>query len=220
MREFWKDRDSVFIGANQALALDAGYSDPEELVGKSETDTASAVLADNFRADEQYVMGKKTTKFNFEELKVRPDGRQAWLRTSKVPLCNKAGGVIGVFGTYGDITGRRIMDSKLNAGIKHYRQLAECSFDGLVITDLSGIIITTNQAILDLIEEDNPDAVCGGSVFRFIATESLADAQRDLAGFRLERKGVIEPIPGSLPEANDLPLRCWATTSRTGAGRL
>ncbi len=96
VRVFWKDRDSVFIGANQALALDAGYSDPEELVGKSDPDTASAALTDRFRADDRHVMETGTPKFNFEELQVRPDGSQAWLRTSKVPLRNKAGDVIGV----------------------------------------------------------------------------------------------------------------------------
>ena len=43
-------------------------------------------------------------KLNFEEPQIKSDGTQTWLKTSKVPLHDKDGHVIGVLGTYEDIT--------------------------------------------------------------------------------------------------------------------
>jgi diguanylate cyclase (GGDEF)-like protein len=44
---------------------------------------------------------------DFEEPLPRPDGSKSWLRTNKVPLHDREGKVIGLLGTYEDITNRR-----------------------------------------------------------------------------------------------------------------
>ena len=103
-RVFWKDRNSVFVGCNKPLAQDGGYTDPASLIGKTDYDTTSSATADAYRADDRQVMETGQPKINFEEPQVRADGSVGWLRTSKVPLRNKEGQVIGVLGTYEDIT--------------------------------------------------------------------------------------------------------------------
>jgi PAS domain-containing protein len=40
-RVFWKDRNLIFVGCNKPLALDCGYEDPNELVGKTDYKTAA-----------------------------------------------------------------------------------------------------------------------------------------------------------------------------------
>ena len=112
VRVFWKDRNSVFLGANLPLALDTGYEDPAELIGKTDYDHASATTADLYRADDRQVMESGLPKLNYEEPQIKPDGSRAWLRTSKVPLRNKTGDVMGVLGTYDDITEQKLLEKE------------------------------------------------------------------------------------------------------------
>ena len=60
--------------------------------------------ADAFRADDAEVMQSGRSKLNFEEPQGRPDGSINWLKTSKIPLRDETNTIIGVLGTYEDIT--------------------------------------------------------------------------------------------------------------------
>jgi CheY-like chemotaxis protein len=74
-RVFWKDRNLVYVGCNKPLAIDCGYNDPGELVGKTDYETASAQTADAFRADDRLVMESGVPKLNYEERQIKPDGQ-------------------------------------------------------------------------------------------------------------------------------------------------
>jgi chemotaxis family two-component system sensor kinase Cph1 len=53
------------------------------------------------------VIDTNTPKLAFEEPQQQNDGRLLWLRTNKVPLHDREGNVIGILGTYDDITARK-----------------------------------------------------------------------------------------------------------------
>jgi PAS domain S-box-containing protein/putative nucleotidyltransferase with HDIG domain len=106
-RIFWKDRDSLFLGCNKPFAQDAGLGTPDEIVGKDDFQCAWKDTAQLYREDDTAVMKTDVAKLNFEEPQTRPDGSRQWLRTSKVPLHGRSGDVIGVMGTYEDITERK-----------------------------------------------------------------------------------------------------------------
>jgi PAS domain S-box-containing protein len=124
-RVFWKDRDLVFLGCNKHLAHDIGYCDPSALIGKTDYDHSSASIAENFRADDREVMESGQPKINYEEPQIRPDGSVSWLRTSKVPLRNKEGAIIGVLGTYEDITESRKAQEALAESEAKFRDLTD-----------------------------------------------------------------------------------------------
>lgn len=206
VRVFWKDLNSAYLGCNRPFALDAGCPDTEILVGKNDYDTSFAKTADLYRADDREVMETGLPKLHYEEPQSKPDGSQSWLRTSKVPLRNIAGDVIGVLGTYEDITERKRMEIELNAGAERYQQLAECSLDAIVITDLSGNVIMTNQAALTLFEVDDPESFYGTSMFRFVAPESLEDARRDFVSMNPERKAIMQTYTGITARGNRVSI--------------
>lgn len=112
-RIFWKDRDLRFLGCNKQLALDCGYQDPEDLVGKTDYETASAEIAEQYRADDRELMETGRPRLNFEERQIKPDGSKAWLLTSKVPMFDQHGNITGILGTYEDITERKRMEAEL-----------------------------------------------------------------------------------------------------------
>jgi len=104
-RVFWKDMELNYLGCNKMFALDTGFPDPQSLIGKSDHDTSSrGEIADRYRADDRSVIGSGKAKIGYEEPQMRPDGSMAWLRTSKVPLVDKQGRILGVLGTYEDIS--------------------------------------------------------------------------------------------------------------------
>ena len=58
-------------------------------------------------------------KLDYEEPQTTSDGRNVWLRTSKVPLFNSYGGTLGLLGIYEDITARKKMETELEYRATH-----------------------------------------------------------------------------------------------------
>ena len=106
-RVFWKDKYSTIVGCNHWAAIDAGFSSPAELIGKTDYDLNSKELADKFTDDDRQVMRTNTPKLFYEEKIPQPNGQLQWKLTSKVPLRDTDGSVIGLLGTYDDITLRK-----------------------------------------------------------------------------------------------------------------
>jgi len=151
LRVFWKDRNSVYIGCNKPLAQDCGYTDPTELIGKTDYETASVETADLYRADDQKVMESGVAKLNFEEPQIKPDGSHAWLNTSKVPLRDKNGHVMGVLGMYEDITKRKQAEEALQASESKYRDLIQKIHAAIVVHGAETQIQTCNQQSQELL---------------------------------------------------------------------
>jgi diguanylate cyclase (GGDEF)-like protein/PAS domain S-box-containing protein len=114
LRIFWKDADSRYLGCNQAFARDAGLSQPEQLLGKQDSELGWREQAARYREDDLQVMQNQTPRLNFEEPQTRPDGQQIWLRTSKVPLLGPHGEKVGLLGVYDDITEHKRAQEKIH----------------------------------------------------------------------------------------------------------
>jgi len=104
VRIFWKDRESRFLGCNKCFADDAGIADPAEFIGKSDFYFYHPDQARGFRDDDADVMFKGEPKLGIIERVVDGEGREMWLQTSKLPLRDANGVVVGVIGMYHDIT--------------------------------------------------------------------------------------------------------------------
>jgi PAS domain S-box-containing protein len=129
VRVFWKDRNSVFLGCNRPFAIDAGLSSPEEVVGKNDLQLGWAKEAPMYRADDQQVIQSGIPKLNYEEPQTTPDGREIWLRTSKIPLRDTNNEIVGVMGTYEEITERKRSEEKLREAEVRYRTIANFTYD-------------------------------------------------------------------------------------------
>jgi PAS domain S-box-containing protein len=112
-RIFWKDLDLRYLGCNTQFAKDAGFSRPDEVIGKSDFEMGWKAQAELYRADDLVVIKSGIPKLNFEERQTTPDGRLIWLNTSKVPLCNEKNQIIGLLGNYEDITSRKVAEDAL-----------------------------------------------------------------------------------------------------------
>jgi len=105
IRIFWKDLDGVYMGANKLLIHDAQLDSLDDIIGKTDFDMPWAKTeAQSYRDDDIAVITSGIAKINFEETQTTDDGAQVTLLTSKVPMKDINGEIIGVLGTYSDIT--------------------------------------------------------------------------------------------------------------------
>ncbi len=112
VRVFWKDRESRFLGGNAMFAKDAGLSGSRELVGKTDFDLAWKEHAERYRADDRQVMESGAARIEFEEPTIL-DGKPAWVRTSKIPLRDDSGSIVGILGMYEDITAQKQAEDEI-----------------------------------------------------------------------------------------------------------
>ena len=103
-RIFWKDTNFNFLGCNKIFARDAGLNSPEEIIGKNDFELSWRKSAHLYRADDEVIVAGGAPKINYEESQIRKDGSILKIRSSKLPLKDKNGRIIGLFGSYEDIT--------------------------------------------------------------------------------------------------------------------
>lgn len=103
VRIFWKDKNGLYLGANKLLLEDIGVKDISTLLGKSDKSLHIQETSE-YMQDDQYVMKFKIKKLNYIETLTDTEGNRKILNTSKVPLLNKNGEVIGIIGVFQDIT--------------------------------------------------------------------------------------------------------------------
>jgi diguanylate cyclase (GGDEF)-like protein/PAS domain S-box-containing protein len=111
---FWKDRESVYLGCNRNFAAAVGLSSPEEAVGKTDFDfPGKGGDAEAYRRVDREVIESGKPKLRFLETQLMADGELTWIETSKVPLHDAAGNVVGVLGAYEDVTERRAVERRI-----------------------------------------------------------------------------------------------------------
>lgn len=102
---FWKDRNLRYLGCNQLFAENAGKSCPEELIGLNDFDLPwDREEAEFYRSCDLRVIDSSEAEIGIIESQINADGKLTWLETNKAPLHDDTGEVIGVLGTYQDIT--------------------------------------------------------------------------------------------------------------------
>ncbi|HZO62661.1 MAG TPA: GGDEF domain-containing protein [Gaiellaceae bacterium] len=119
---YFKDVQSRFIRISRALADRLGLKDPAEAISRTDFDFFSDEHAREAFADEQRLMQTGEPLVGIEERETWEDGREAWVSTTKVPLRDRAGAIVGLFGISRDITTRKQDEQQLAA---QAAQLAE-----------------------------------------------------------------------------------------------
>ena len=146
VRIFWKDREGKYLGCNELFAGDAGLSSPADLIGKTDHDMVWRDQAELYRADDLMVINSGVPKLAYIEPQTTPDGRQMWARTSKVPLKDNQGKIIGMLGMYEDVTKQVINQKNLMESEVRFRTIIEFSPVPMALNDDEGNITYINHA--------------------------------------------------------------------------
>ena len=103
---FWKNKKSIFMGANKSFLNDVGFNSENDLIGKSESEIHPDKAA-FFIAQDQKVMNSGQAEIDVEEWYEMEGGHSFWMRRSKVPLFDDYRRSIGILGLYTDVTETR-----------------------------------------------------------------------------------------------------------------
>lgn len=111
---YFKDLDSRFLMINQTYTKKFGVTTLKELIGKSDFDFFDENHARKAYNDEQKIIKTGQPLLNIEEREVWPDGHITWATTTKMPLQDSNGRIIGTYGISTEITEKKESELKLN----------------------------------------------------------------------------------------------------------
>mgnify|MGYP000366939214 CR=1 FL=1 len=122
---YFKDRQSRFLRINRSHAERFGLQAPEEAVGKTDFDFFSQEHARQAFEDEQAIIRTGKPVMNVEEKETWPDRPDTWVSTTKMPIRNEKGEIVGTFGISRDVTNRKLARMKLEQTTQELRDLTE-----------------------------------------------------------------------------------------------
>ncbi|HYE81149.1 MAG TPA: GGDEF domain-containing protein [Clostridia bacterium] len=136
---YFKDKESRFLFISKNVATRLGIVDPDYVIGKTDFDLFQDPHATEAYRDEQYIIRTGKPILGKIEMERWMDGSTAWVLTSKYPLFDRDGQIIGTWGVSRNITELKRAEEeleRLNQELLEANQLLE----ELSITDsLSGL---------------------------------------------------------------------------------
>ncbi len=170
-----KDRSGRKTLANPADVRSIGLQSEADVLGKTDLDLFPWEIASRFLADDLQVIQAGRAVLDREELVENHRGERRWFLTSKVPLQDEKGQIIGLLGMGTDVTERRQAE-------QHLRQLShavEQSPASVVITDTAGRIEYVNRKFTELTGYA-PDEVLGRNPRLLKSGATPPEVYRDL----------------------------------------
>ncbi len=185
-RIYFKDTESRFLNVSRALAKRLGVADPKEVIGKTDFDFQLPDRAREFYADEQRIMQTGEALINKTEKQIMPSGETAWTSTTKMPMRDPQGNVIGLVGVNRDITQLKQAEEALARERQLLRTLIDNLPDAIYAKDTAGRKTLVNPADLKNLRCQTEAEAIGKNDFDFfpkdLAEKFWADDLKVIAG--------------------------------------
>ena len=180
-RVYAKDMHGRFLMANDAVARDHGLERSEDIVGRTDFDLFPADVAQGHFDAEQAMLASGEPMIDVEEERFDRTGAPKLFLTSKSPMRDESGAIVGLVGVKRDITARKRIEQDLQAERTLFRSMIDQLPDYLFVKDLQGRFVVANRAVADDLGRKSGDLI-GKTDFDFhreeIATKFCRDDQR------------------------------------------
>jgi PAS domain S-box-containing protein len=188
---YFKDRESKFIRFSNSMLKLFGLNKKEELLGKSDFDFFSEEHARPAFEDEQNIIRTGKAIIDLEEKEVMADGRFSWVNTTKMPLRDDKGNIIGTFGISKNISKIKNMEieaHQMSDSIERNRKLLIDILNRIpakiFLKDENGAFIVVNEAV-SAIYHKTPDQIIG-------TTDFDNHPDEDVASWRKQEIEIVE----------------------------
>lgn len=173
---FAKDLEGRYTLCNRAASRLVGKTE-DEVVGRDDR-TIFPAEAERLMATDRQIVAENRTQV-IEETLSTTAGARVFL-TTKSPLCDAGGKVVGIFGIARDITERQQAEAALRESESRFRALVEQTVAGIYIIQ-DGVFRYVNQGFATIFGYGSPKAVIGKlTVARFVAPEDFALVQGNI----------------------------------------
>lgn len=188
---FWKDVNSRYLGCNTVVSRAFGWMHPEQMIGKTDYDMPSVTReqAEFFIQKDQEVICSGQPCYGIIERVTLADGSTIWLETNKMPLLDVRDNIVGLLGTWEDITSRKHLEEQLRQSQK---MEAVGQLAGGVAHDFNNSLTVMNgytELVLNSLSADNPHKALLAEVFA--AGNRAAALTMQLLAF--SRKQILAP---------------------------
>jgi PAS domain S-box-containing protein len=190
-RLYMKDLQSRFIVCNKATANHGGLEEAEDLIGKKDSDIYVKEAADKYIADEQLLIKTGKPFIYINERNLDKAGNEKWSLTTKMPLKDRDGKIVGLIGIGRDITDLKesekyitkkyfSLQSNRSFNFKNILQnIVENSTDSICIKDRDGRYILLNKNHSDWLGATGPEEVMGKADSDFLPAAQAEQIKRD-----------------------------------------
>lgn len=185
---FVKDAQSRFTVINTACAHQLGARNAEAVIGKSDADFVTAELAEQYRKDELALMESGKPMHKEEPFLHQETGEKRWSLTTKIPLQNEAGKVVGLMGIARDITEIKEAEKKMEAMHRELREVSRQAGMAEVATGVLhnvGNVLNSVTVAADLIRDRLRNSKASGITK---VSKLLTDHSSDLSRFLIEEE--------------------------------
>lgn len=148
-----KDKDLRKILTNKTDLLWMGYKDEKEVLGKRDDEIFGEEFAKSTIADDLKVI-QGNPIINREEKIITKDNRVIYISTTKVPMFNEEGEIIGLVGVSRDITKLKNYMNQLEENQQKLKILFDQSFQFVGLLDSKGILLEANKTACNFIGVD------------------------------------------------------------------
>ena len=195
---FWKDTNLLYQGCNRNFAIAAGVADPESIIGKTDFDLAwKKEEAEFFRTCDRRVMDNLKPEYHIIEPQLQSDGKHAWLDTNKVPMVDDNGSLIGILGTFEDITERIQVQEELRQSEENLRITLQAIGDAVIVTDTNSCITRMNPVSEKLTGWHEKEALGSKLIEIFNITENESSDPATNPVESIVATGTISSLPKS-----------------------
>jgi len=170
-----KDTQGVYLSCN--ARFEQFFGAPESaIVGKTDYDFVDKAHADLFRQNDQAAMDHGGPCRNEEWVTFASDGHSELLETTKTPLRDAAGHIIGVVGIGHDITERHRNQVALAESEARFRSVVELSLDAVVL-HRRGKLLFANPAAVQMLGARNVQELLDTPLLNFVHPDYHAVVQ-------------------------------------------
>jgi len=167
---YFMDREGRIVIISEWGAKWLGYGSPDEVIGKTDFDLFTEEHAAPAFADEQQIMETGEPVTGIEEKETWPDGRVTWVSTTKMPLRDEHGNIVGIFGISRDITAHKEreilvnrMKEQMEEELNRASQIQRSFLAARRVTFPDEI--QAGQGSIEVIHEYRPSGPVGGDFF-------------------------------------------------------
>jgi PAS domain S-box-containing protein len=171
-----KDAEGRFVLSNSSVARQMGAEKPGDLQGKTDFDIYPSDLARAFQEEDRDIITTGKPVFNREEMTRDGSGNEIHVLTTKVPLRDSDGRVVGIVGIGRDISSRKKVENALREAERNYRGIFDNAIVGIYQTTSEGRILSVNPAMATIFGYDSPQTMI--SCITDIPRQLYADPMR------------------------------------------
>jgi len=158
---YFKDLNSHFYRVSKSLATEVfGLKEPKEAIGKSDFDFFPEQFAQIDYKSEQDIIKTGNSIIDKEEKRQWLNGSVSWASSTKMPLIDSKGQIIGTFGISKNITEKKQMQETLRKSEERYRLQFEETMDAIFVADAeTGILVDCNRAATVLVGRNKSEII-------------------------------------------------------------